>query len=317
MKNLLIVIIGLFLSEAMLQAQTDTMFVMKAGVVINKQSIKLADVDSVIFYKPVNFNPRSNIQIALIPAGMFTMGSPVSEVGRNTDETQFVVTLSAFSMSKYDITNAQFAAFLNAKNIGRYGLYPAGAYPTQTLIYDCNVVSGGARNFGLLYSGTQWTPVAGYENNPVIDVTWYGATCFATYVGGTLPTEAQWEYACRAGTTTPFYTGTCLTNLQAKYDWSHPYGSCTNTVTFSPAVSMPVGTYPANNYADWYGTYPTTNYPTTVQNNPTGPVSGLYRVVRGTYWAAYAQNCRSALRQFHDPLAINYDRVGFRVVFLP
>jgi formylglycine-generating enzyme required for sulfatase activity len=60
-----------------------------------------------------------------IPAGTFTMGSPTSEVGRGSDETQFQVTLSAFKMSKYEITNAQYAAFLNAKGIGSDGLYAA------------------------------------------------------------------------------------------------------------------------------------------------------------------------------------------------
>jgi formylglycine-generating enzyme required for sulfatase activity len=122
-------------------------------------------------------------------------------------------------MSKYEITNTQYAAFLNARGIGSNGLYAAGAYPTQALIY----ASSGSYDLGLHYSGSQWTPVAGYETSPVINVTWYGATEFATYAGGTLPTEAQWEYACRAGTTTPFSTGNYLTNLQANYNWANPY----------------------------------------------------------------------------------------------
>ncbi|MDO9153944.1 MAG: SUMF1/EgtB/PvdO family nonheme iron enzyme, partial [Paludibacter sp.] len=67
-----------------------------------------------------------------IPAGTFTMGSPTSEVNRESDETQYQVTLSAFRMSKYEITNAQYAAFLNAKSIGSNGIWAAGAYPTQT-----------------------------------------------------------------------------------------------------------------------------------------------------------------------------------------
>jgi formylglycine-generating enzyme required for sulfatase activity len=320
MKNIFLAIIVFLISAGMLQAQTDTMYVMKAGIVINKQSIKIADVDSVIFYKPLIITLHSNIKTVFIPAGTFTMGSPVTQLNRNTDETQFTATLSACWMSQYDITNAQFSAFLNAKSIGINGMYAAGAYPTQALIY----ASSGSSDFGLHYSGNQWIPVAGYENAPVIFVTWYGAKVFATYVGGSLPTEAQWEYACRAGTTTPFNTGTCLTNLQANYWWPTPYGTCTNTVTTSPGKTMPVGSYPANAYglydmhgnvrqwcADWYGTYPTS-----AQTNPTGATTGSSKVFRGGAWDNFARNCLSACRSSYDPGSY-YGDIGFRVVFVP
>jgi len=260
------------------------------------------------------------ITYANIPAGTFTMGSPSGEEFRNRDETQFSVTLGAFRMSKYEITNAEYAVFLNAKSIGSDGKYAAGSYPGQTLIY----ASRGSYDWGLHYTNNQWIPVAGYENHPVIYVTWYGATEFATYAGGTLPTEAQWEYACRAGTTTPFNTGNCLTNLQANYAWVYPYGTCTNTVTIYPFKTQAVGTYAANAYglhdmhgnvwewcADWYGTYPTT-----AQTNPTGPSTGWYRVFRGGGWTADARYCRSAHRGNSDPFN-TYNYLGFRVVLVP
>ena len=258
-----------------------------------------------------------SLQMATIPAGTFTMGSPTTEVNRSTDETQYQVTLSAFRMSKYDITNAQYAAFLNAKGIGSDGIYASGAYPTQTLIYSNS-------SMGLQYTNNQWVPVAGYENHPVINVTWYGATEFATYVGGTLPTEAQWEYACRAGSTTPFNTGTCLTDAQANYDWADPYSTCTNTSTTFFGTTAAVGSYPGNAFglydmhgnvfqwcADWYGTYPTT-----AQTNPTGPTTGSRRVFRGGSWNYFAQYCRSAFRYFYYPNRNHYD-LGFRVVLVP
>ncbi len=318
MKKAFIGIIGLFLISGILQAQTDTMYMMKAGVVINKQSIKLADVDSIIFYKPTVVNPFFNETVP-IPAGTFMMGSPVTEVGRNTNETQHEVTLSAFRMSKYEITNAQYAAFLNAKSIGINGLYATGAYPTQVLIY----ASSDSRDWGLHYSGTKWMPVTGYENTPAINVTWYGASEFATYVGGTLPTAAQWEYACRAGTTTPFNTGEFLTNLQANYNWALPYNGGTNTVTTSPGRVQTVGSYPPNAFglydmhgnvwewcADWSGTYPTTP-----QTNPTGPATGTYRVNRGSSWFLDAQGCRSACHPGTYPSSYTIFG-GFRVVLV-
>jgi len=269
--------------------------------------------------KTINF-VFSTITTSSIPAGTFTMGSPTTEVNRYSDETQHSVTLTAFRMSKYEITNAQFSAFLNAKSIVSNGLYVAGAYPTQALIY----ASSGSYDWGLHYSGSQWVSVAGYENAPVINVTWYGATEFATYVGGTLPTEAQWEYACRAGTATPFNTGDFLTNLQANYNWGYPYNGGTNTVTTYPGKTQTVGTYAANAYglydmhgnvwewcSDWYGTYPTTP-----QTNPTGAATGSYRVIRGGSWCNNAQNCRSANRNYNSPYT-HYTIIGFRVVFVP
>ena len=315
MKKIFLAIATFFLSATLLQAQTDTMYVMKAGVIIHKQSIKQADVDSIVFYKPVVENPASSIQTVLIPAGMFIMGSPESEVGRDANETQHPVTLTAFRMSKYEITNTQYAAFLNAKSIGSNGSYATTGYGTQTYAYS----SG-----GLTYSGTQWMPATGYENHPVINVTWYGATEYATFIGGTLPTEAQWEYACRAGTTTPFNTGDFLTNLQANYYWQYPYNGGTNTVTNFPADTQTVGTYAPNAYglydmhgnvwewcSDWYGTYPTT-----AQTNPTGTTTGSSRVIRGGCWSDYAQNCRSACRYSTGPY--NHGSIiGFRVVLVP
>lgn len=258
-----------------------------------------------------------------IPAGTFTMGSPSDEPNRDSDETQHQVTLSAFRMSKYEITNAQYATFLNAKSIGSDGKYAAGAYPTQPLIYASN----GSYDLGLHYINSQWVPVSGYENNPVIFVTWYGATEFATYIGGTLPTEAQWEYACRGastGSVTTFNTGSCLSDAQANYDWANPQTSCTNTITKSPCKTQAVGTYPANAFglhdmhgnvwewcSDWYG-----DYVTSAQTNPAGDTTGSRRLFRGGGWYDYAQDCRSADRGCGNP-DYGGDFLGFRVVLAP
>lgn len=305
-----------------INAQNDTMYVMKSGVIVGKYNVN-TQVDSVIFYNPTTSTNSINLTLINIPGGTFTMGSPINEPNRDPIETQFQVTLSAFRMSKYEITNAQYAAFLNAKKIGGDGKYEAGAYPMQTLIY----ASSGSTNWGLNYINNKWIPVSGYENHPVIYVTWFGAKEFATYLGGNLPSEAQWEYACRAGTTTPFSTGNCLNNTQANYGWSYPYTTCTNTVSTPPNTTQAVGTYPANAYglhdmhgnvqewcADWYGTYPNTT-----QNNPTGPSTGTKRVYRGGDWYYSAQRCRSAFRDYTEPNSPNHRNYifGFRVVLVP
>jgi formylglycine-generating enzyme len=268
-----------------------------------------------------NDNNQDNTDIVTIqiPAGTYTGGSPSGELVRWPDETQHQVTLSAFQMSKYEITNAQFADFLNTKNIGSNGQYPAGAYPDQTLIYE----SIGNYDWGLHYNDTKWIPVAGYENNPVIFVTWYGAIEFATSVGGRLPTEAEWEYASRAATTTPFYTGNCLSDKQANYNWATPYGTCSNSSSTSPGKTQTVGTYTANTFglcdmcgnvwewcSDWYG-----QYPTIAQTNPTGAAPGSSHIFRGGGWSSPADRCRSGNRGFGRTDNTGYKDLGFRVVF--
>ena len=259
-----------------------------------------------------------NISTVLIPGGTFTMGSPTSEPNRGTDEVQHQVTLSAFRMSTYEITNAQYATFLNANGIGANGLYAAGAFPTQTLIYDC-----GSPN-GLTYSGNQWQPASGKENFPVICVSWFGAAEFASYAGGRLPTEAEWEYACRAGTTTPFNTGNCLDYTQANYRWDYPYSGCSNANFNYPYQTQAVDSYVPNAFglynmhgnvmewcSDWYAAYDTG-----AQTNPTGPLSGAGRVFRGGSWDNFAWSCRSAIRNGGNPDGGNYI-IGFRLAFLP
>ena len=259
-----------------------------------------------------------NIETALIPAGTFTMGSPSTEPERVTDEVQHQVTLSAFRMSKYEISNAQFAAFLNAKSIGSNGFYALGAYPSEPLISDCG------QYYGLSYTGSQWQAAAGFENHPVVCVTWYGATEFATYAGGRLPTEAEWEYACRGNTTAAFSTGACLNNTQANYIWAYPLTGCTNTITTYPGQTQAINSYSPNAFglynmhgnvwewcSDWYGTYSTT-----AQTNPTGASSGTGRVIRGGSWNGYARDCRSANRGRSGPNGSG-NGFGFRLSFAP
>ena len=287
----------------------DTLFLQNGGFVIIPGLSSSNNGSSV--------NGPLNIETALIPAGTFTMGSPITE---GIDELQHQVTLSAFRMSKYETSNAQFAAFLNAKSIGSNGLYALGAYPSELLIFDCGPFNG------LFYTGSQWQAAAGIENHPVVCVTWYGATEFATYAGGQLPTEAEWEYACRGNTTTAFSTGACLNNTQANYYWDPPLPGCSDTITTFPlGQTQAINSYSPNAFglhnmhgnvlewcADWLGTYSTT-----AQTNPTGASTGSSRVVRGGSWYYDARYCRSAYRSGYNPGGINGDYIGFRLAFAP
>jgi formylglycine-generating enzyme len=257
------------------------------------------------------------IEWADIPAGTFTMGSPKSEIDRGGDETQHRVTLSAFKMSKYLITVEQFKSFVDATGYvtdadkGTDGMSGSAIWTKSKFEFKAGVnwkcdVKGNPR------------PETDYKH-PVIHVCWIDAKAFADWMDCRLPTEAEWEYACRAGTTTPFNTGNNLTTSQANYYGSHPYNK--NAKGVFRDKTTPVGSFPPNAWglfdmhgnvwewcSDWYGVYPTTP-----QINPGGPASGSYRVLRGGSWNFSARFCRSSVRNFSYP-DTRYINIGFRLV---
>ena len=253
-------------------------------------------------------SPSERVSVAMveIPAGTFMMGSPTTEVDRKDDEAQHEITLSSFRMSKYEITNSEFAAFLNAKKVDRYGYYINGAQP---------LVSPNT-SWGVWYSNNKWLPVSGYENHPVVDVTWVGATDFATWVGARLPTEAEWEYACRGNTSTAFNTGECLTDVQGNYAWNTPYDACTNSNSVTVNETQAVGTYPANGFGlhDMHGNVWEWCSDAYGYNND-------LRVLRGGSWSEEASVCRSANRHsiyfaYWSANPVIDGTTGFRIVRL-
>jgi formylglycine-generating enzyme len=224
------------------------------------------------------------IEWVSIPGGSFTMGSPVAEADRLEDEKQYHVTLKGFKMSKYEVTFAQYDLFCEAT--GR-------AKP------DDNGWGRGTR--------------------PVINVSWEDAKAFADWVGARLPTEAEWEYAARAGTTTPFYTGENLSTLEANYNGRNPYKDFPQGEYRHQ--TMPVGSFSANAWglydmhgnvwewcSDWYGPYPAK-----ASTDPAGPVNGAAKVFRGGGWYSAAMLCRSARRYNLNP-GFSYNFLGIRLV---
>ncbi len=222
-----------------------------------------------------------------IPGGTFMMGSPSGEANRSSDEgPQHKVTISPFYMGKYQVTQAQWEAV-------------TGNNPSS-------------------FKGA---------NRPVESVSWEDAAEFCKNLskktGKTyrLPTEAEWEYACRAGTTTPFYFGETITPDIVNYDGNYPYGSAskgtyrqqtTDVGNFSP---NPFGLYDMHgNVWEWcLDIYASDIYNRHQKTDPIYTDSGDYRVVRGGSWYSNAQYCRSADRYGNTP-AYRYTSIGFRFV---
>jgi formylglycine-generating enzyme required for sulfatase activity len=217
---------------------------------------------------------RPKMEWVLIPVGTFIMGSPDHETDRELDESpQQEVRLNQFKMSKYEVTFDQYDAFCEAT--GRQK----------------------PDDFG-------W----GRGNRPAINLDWNDATAFAEWMDCRLPTEAEWEYACRAGTTTPYNSGSTLNLSQANFNKK-------------VGKTMPVGSYPPNAFglhdmhgnvwewcSDWYG-----DYSGSAQTNPKGSSLGTFRVLRGGSWFNFGTFCRSAYRNHYLPFNID-GNVGFRVV---
>jgi formylglycine-generating enzyme required for sulfatase activity len=160
---------------------------------------------------------------------------------------------------------------------------------------------------------------AGFENHPLARVTWFGAEAFCSYHGWRLPTEAEWEYACRAGTTTALYSGGLIEDECDPDVGLNGIGwYCGN----SGGTSHPVREKAPNAFglydmagnvnewcADWYSP---TYYMSSPIADPPGPMTGNFRVARGGDWDSFAKFCRSASRLWRPSMYTQTGTYGFR-----
>ena len=215
------------------------------------------------------------------------MGSPMDEPKRDDDEAQHHIKLTkAFYMGKFEVTQLQYRVIVN-DNPSKFG----------------------------------------GDKLPVENVNWYEAARFLKKLSdktGTkfrLPTEAEWEYACRAGTKKAFNTGTTLDSDVANYDASEPYAD--GIIGTYLKRTTEVGSYPPNAFGlyDMHGNvwewcndiYDEDYYKKTPLVDPKGPQEGKPKVMRGGAWNEYAYKCRSADRNHRRPKT-DESIVGFRVV---
>ena len=230
--------------------------------------------------------PSINYRMVYISPGTFMTGSPSNEPNRYSNERQHRVTLTkGFYMGVTEVTQGQWREIM-------------GSNPSN-------------------FKG---------DNLPVERVSWNDCREFIRKLNrheGTdkyrLPTDAEWEYACRAGTTTPFFTGGCISTDQANYNGNYPMPGCSKGIyrkktidvaSFSPNAW---GLYDMHGNVwewcqDWYKDYPPGHV-----TDPEWSSSGSARVLRGGSWGNYAWDVRSALRYWFDPVNRG-NNGGFRVV---
>ena len=249
----------------------------------------------------------------LIKGGTFQMGSPGTEAWRSADETQHTVTVSDFYMSKYELTQKEYEEITgnNPSNFSGENL-PVENISWLDAVTFCNARSG----------KENLTPAYTIDGQ---NVSWDRSAN-----GYRLPTEAEWEYACRAGTTTPFYMENSPSSEEANYYGHYPYEIEDNyfsqgNLQVQPGeyrqTTVPVGSFSENPYGlydmhgnvgewvwDYYGEYPTEE-----QTDPTGPTSGTLRVYRGGGWNDFAKNMRSAYRATLEQNKGSFN-IGIRLV---
>ncbi|NEP53103.1 MAG: formylglycine-generating enzyme family protein [Moorea sp. SIO3C2] len=246
------------------------------------------------------------LEMVAIPKGSFIMGFPETEEGHDDDESpQHPVTLKSFLMGKYPVTQEQWQAVAALPQVNRE-LEPNPSY----------------------FKG---------EDLPVETVSWYDALEFCERLSQytkrpyRLPSEAEWEYACRAGTTTPFHFGETITTDLANYNGDYTYGSGSKGKYIGKTT--PVGSFGvANNFglydmhgnvwewcADhWHSNYedaPTDGSAWKDDNDNDNKNNNKRRLLRGGSWYGIPVVCRSGSRDSYDPgLRLNDVTVGFRVV---
>ncbi|MDZ7724501.1 MAG: SUMF1/EgtB/PvdO family nonheme iron enzyme [candidate division KSB1 bacterium] len=240
-----------------------------------------------------------SIEWVPVPGGSFQMGSNSSEA-YSDEQPVHTVTLSDFKISKYEVTNAQYAAFLNDQGVSSDGSASGTEYIDMNASY-CQID----------YGGGQFVVESGKDNYPVIGVTWYGAKAFCEWAGGRLPTEAEWEYAARGGPQSRGYTYAGGNTIDAVAWYDGNSGGHTHPVGGKRANELGLYDMSGNVWewcADWKG-----NYSSSSQTNPTGPSSGSYRVRRGGGWNDDARYCRVAYRYVSVPGG-SRNVLGFRPV---
>ena len=231
-------------------------------------------------------------EMIALPGGCFQMGSPPDEPERYLNERQHRVCVDAFQIGRFEVSFEEYDRFAQATN-------------------------------RRLPDDQGW----GRGRQPVINISWSDATAYAAWLSDQtgqrwrLPTEAEWEYAARAGTTTPFSTGDCIHTDQANYNGNADYSGCGAETGESRGRTLPVGSLPANpwglydvhgNVWEWTCSVYDKDYKGAEQRCDAADIPGALRVLRGGSWLLHHRYLRSAYRNGNEP-GVRFWRTGLRL----
>ena len=274
------------------QTRSDSNAQVKSGIAIEATANAVAPQKKTFENTfPATYENDLEMAFQYIPPGSFFMGSHAEDSQRHVTEHRHRVTLKrGFYMQRTEVTQKQWKTVM-------------GENPSE--FRECG------------------------EDCPVERVSWNEIQVFLSKLnqmkktsGYRLPTEAEWEYACRAGSNTPFSSANCLTTARANYNGQIPTTGCPKGEYRKSTV--PVASFPPNAWGlydmhgnvwewcqDWYEEYP--SQPVT---DPTGPLTGTDRINRGGGWSSQGKSCRSASRYWNYP---DYwdNSLGFRLVYDP
>ncbi|CAK8717179.1 hypothetical protein KKHLCK_06335 [Candidatus Electrothrix laxa] len=280
-----------YIYSSSLQKKTDFKVVTRERITVAAAARNESPAPEVSAQGKTMADPITGMQFVSVPKGCFQMGSPPDEKGRFDDEGPVrEVCVDGFWMGKYEVTQGQW----------------------QKIMTD---------NPAKFQKGDKY---------PVESVSWEDAQKFIIKLNKKsgkeyrLPTEAEWEYAARAGTKTSRHWGDDISCDKAMYDNYSETANCAKSVRkrgLKNGSTAPVGSYSSNQFglhdmlgnvyewcADWYG-----DYSSSLQTNPVGPFSGSDRVMRGGSWGGDGRDVRSAYRR-HDSPVNRGQRGGFRLV---
>ncbi|MFH1527059.1 MAG: SUMF1/EgtB/PvdO family nonheme iron enzyme [Bacteroidota bacterium] len=214
-------------------------------------------------------------QFVFVRGGSFQMGS---NDGEDDEKPIHSVTVSDFYIGKYEVTFEEYDIFCDATGRNKP-------------------------------SDNGW----GRGKRPVINVSWNDAKAYCQWAGGRLPTEAEWEYAARGGNQSKGYTYSGNNNIDEVGWYTSNSGSTTHVVGTKKANELGIYDMSGNVWEwcnDWYSD---SYYTSSPGNNPKGPASGTFRVVRGGSWFYYDRRCRVTLRDWYNPDFTDIN-LGFRIV---